>query len=427
VVETESEGDGLDPVEKRAGVQLVSGGDPPALVVIAPAWPGISSGYGLAIYSSLVLYARLFDQIHFICVSDEARPRLDAPELSGVTWSHVEIRKTPVLWRFLRSISSAFPAITMRYLAARPRVLTEFRNYLGVTSGPVRVIFEDLPTACFLQELKKAYPECVWGIRSHNALLKAYEGLTRVGNVFSRLAWWYELRRIEAYERQACEQVDFLWTITSDDAREYRDRFHVEADGVIGVFLDVSRYSAVPKGGAHTVVSIGTADLRKGSGLESFIGNCWPKVRRRFPDARLVLAGRGTARFSDSKLGVEGRGFVEDDRDILNEGQVFVNPQTIGSGIQLKSVVAMISGKLLVSSILGAEGIVGVDGEHFLVSDSEECMAAQIVSVMEDQDKSDAISRRGRSLAVEFYEKQSFLRRSTDSMIQFAASGKSDI
>jgi len=120
--------------------------------------------------------------------------------------------------------------------------------------------------------------------------------------------------------------------------------------------MDVEWYQHVLSGAAKTVINVGTADLRKGNSLVDFIRGPWQGVRTEIPEERLLSAGRGTERFADAHIGVEGLGYVRDDRDVLAKGLIFINPQKIAAGVQLKSIVAMLSGKLLIASSLYCVG-----------------------------------------------------------------------
>ena len=135
------------------------------------------------------------------------------------------------------------------------------------------------------------------------------------------MAWGLELRKIRRFERAACEQMDFLWAISERDAEAYQDVYQIACDGVVGLSLDVGRYADVPPGAPATATCIGSADLRKAHGLSLFIKHCWPLVREPGKKRRgLVLGGRLTERFNAPEHGIEGRGYVEDDRSLLGGG-----------------------------------------------------------------------------------------------------------
>ncbi len=163
------------------------------------------------------------------------------------------------------------------------------------------------------------------------------------------------------------------------------------------VALDLGRYAAVPRGDARTVVHVGSADYRKRHGLRWLVERVWPRVRSREPDARLVLAGRGTDSFRDDVAGIEGLGYVDDDRDVLGLGPVFVNPQHVGSGVKVKSLIAMAAARCLVSTAKGIEGIEARPGRDCHVESDAASMAARLLRLVRHPAEVEAVAAAGRA------------------------------
>ena len=379
------------------------------VIILAPAWPSCTGGYGIAMRASLLLYLEYFSAVHFICVSDQPFEDANAWPGDRIRWTHIPISNMPKYLRFLLSLAGLLPAITIRYVSAHREVMRGVRSAVLKSEEAPCLILEDIPMAGFLPRIAREFPDMPVAIRSHNMAEKAFEHFCHVGSPWQCLAWRLELARIRRFEKAVCEKVDRVWAISRDDADEYARRFSVEPDGVLGVCLNIARYQNVEPGNEETVVYVGRTDLRKGKGLIDLIRYVWPVVRAQIPKARLILAGRGTERFSDVELGIEALGFVDDDRSVLGQGVIFVNPQQIGSGVQLKTIVAMLAGKSLVSLPMGVEGVDGKNGEHFTVVESIDVMAAHIVSLMQDPERARYIGRTARKLAADTYTTKWFL------------------
>lgn len=372
-------------------------------VVISPSWPNITTGYGIAIRASLLVYERFFDKIFFVCLSGMQYSPLSELENPAIEWVHIPVDDSALWVRFLKSLVFRKPAITIRYYLQNEQVMRIVRSTLKRCPKNSAVIFEDVPVAVFLSGIIDEFPKVRTAIRSHNLTVKAFEPLCRVGSLARRVAWRYEVSKIAKFEALVCSGANTVWSISDDDALGYMRALSIEVNGVMGVCLDVKRYVDVPFGEAKTVVCVGTADLRKGSSLTKFVSQIWPIVRGEFPDAQLVLAGKGTELYTDCGAGIQGRGFVEDDRDILGIGAIFINPQLIGAGVQLKSIVAMLAGKALVSTKLGVEGVEGLRGVDFFVSDSSREMASAIIVLMKNKDLAQDMGRHARACAMRKY------------------------
>jgi glycosyltransferase involved in cell wall biosynthesis len=89
------------------------------------------------------------------------------------------------------------------------------------------------------------------------------------------------------------------------------------------------------------------------------VGDIWPLVRQRVPDARVLLVGRRPSRSVRRLLtaGVELRPDVEDLRSELDRMSVHVDWMTSGAGIKNKVLEAMAAARPVVASAAGAAGI----------------------------------------------------------------------
>lgn len=379
------------------------------LIVVSYNWPVANFGYGIAVRASLKQYLKVFSRVHFVSLSRLDFPEPQAWKGSPVDWIHVPTPIPPKWYRFLISLPRRLPAIAMRF--ARVRALA--RRTIQRVSADVRarghraaVVFEDGPPALLMPVVRKELPGAPVALRSHNVLAKAFGGFGRTGWLPERLSWRVELAKTRRLERLVCSSADRLWPISRADADEYLRRYGVRAHGVVGTSLEASHYAQVQPGSPLKVVHIGSADLRKGMGLTEFIQRAWPTIVSRVPRARLILAGRGTQRFADPGRRIEALGFVADDRTLLEQGLIFVNPQRFGSGVKLKSIVAMLAGKALVASPTGIEGVEGTDGKDFFVSADLDAMADRVVDLLADPELARDTGQNARTLAADRYSEQ---------------------
>jgi len=94
---------------------------------------------------------------------------------------------------------------------------------------------------------------------------------------------------------------------------------------------------------------------------------------------------------------------VPDVRTWVARAAVYVVPLRVGGGTRLKMVDAMAQGKAIVSTTVGAEGIDGTDGEHFVLADDPESIARQVVRLLGDPVARERLGRAARKRAEERY------------------------
>jgi hypothetical protein len=80
-----------------------------------------------------------------------------------------------------------------------------------------------------------------------------------------------------------------------------------------------------------------------------------------------------------------------------------VNPQESGTGIKLKSIIAMAAGRALVSTDIGLEGIEGTHGKHYICVPSVNSMLSSLVTLMRDIHSAVAIGGEARRLISQRY------------------------
>ncbi len=380
-------------------------GHVPTVIVISPCWPGDSSGYSIAVKSALEQYCNFFDQVIFIGLVNQSGTFVDK-KIGGtaIQWHEVMIEEYPKWVRFGQSLFSPFPATAMKFLSqAVQRQIHALIQYYYATAPQMSIIIEDIPPAALGIALKRHYPTIPMAIHSHNIAGKIFEGLYDEASMVRRYLWSIEVSKLCKLEENIIRQADYLWAISKSDQTEYYKRYNLQPNGIVGVSIATERYTNVGEGDLQTLLYLGTADLRKGYGLATFISQAWAAIKRAVPAAQFKLAGRHTEQFSKPTQGIYGMGFCADEISFLNQGAIFVNPQEVGSGIKLKSIIAMAAGKALVTTKTGIEGIPGKHQEHFLVADHTRDLVPLLIELMQEPELIQQLAYNARKLVAEEY------------------------
>lgn len=133
-----------------------------------------------------------------------------------------------------------------------------------------------------------------------------------------------------------------------------------------------------------------------------FLNDIWPLLREQRPNLRLELVGDGTERFS-GQAGVTGHGRVPDVRPYLAKSAVLVVPLRVGGGMRLKILDFLASGKAVVTTTIGAEGNLAVNGRDLLIADSPKDFASAVLSLLNDPKRRSELGENGRALTEECY------------------------
>ena len=113
----------------------------------------------------------------------------------------------------------------------------------------------------------------------------------------------------------------------------------------------------------------------------------WPRIRRRWPQARLVIAGADPAPSVErlaSLPGVEVPGRVSDLREMWSTASVMLAPLRFSTGIQNKVLEAIAAGVPVVTTEPVARGIGARAGEMLLVGADADELASAVCATLDD-------------------------------------------
>ena len=226
--------------------------------------------------------------------------------------------------------------------------------------------------------------------------------------VFGR---WYvrtQAARLKRYERDQAPRFARNITVSPLDSRQLETiapgaRALDVSNGVdIDYFkpLDVAQEPAMVYTGGMNMFANRDA-------VEWFIDEIWPRIRRELPQAQFNAVGAYPSRrvlaAAAAGIGVNAPGFLADVRPLVGRSSIYVVPLRVGGGTRLKMVDAMAQGKAIVATSVGAEGISGENGRHFVLADDPDAFAAAVVRLIGDAPARKRLGDAARRQAEEVY------------------------
>jgi len=137
------------------------------------------------------------------------------------------------------------------------------------------------------------------------------------------------------------------------------------------------------------------------SAVRFFRREIWPLLRERWPKLVWRLVGKnahGVRAWTGGDSRIEVRGPVPDAIEELARAQVAVAPILAGSGTRLKILEAWAAGLPVVSTGLGAEGLLAEDGQHLLLADTAAEFAEAVSRLLESEGLRHELGCAGRRL-----------------------------
>ena len=212
-------------------------------------------------------------------------------------------------------------------------------------------------------------------------------------NVASRAFFRAQWRRMESYERRACQAFDSVIAVSEDDSQLMRDRYGIERVAAVPTGVDTdffqSRGSRTVE--PRTLVFTGSMDwMPNQDAIRFFMAEIMPLIAKEVTGVRLLVVGRnpGAAltELAATRQDVVVTGRVDDVRPFIEQARCYIVPIRIGGGTRLKIFEAMAMGRPVVSTTIGAEGLPVADGTDLVLADTPETFAAAVVRILKDDD-----------------------------------------
>jgi glycosyltransferase involved in cell wall biosynthesis len=287
----------------------------------------------------------------------------------------------------------------LRSVSARPR----FAHGLRVTSddeASLRALAKEHDVTWFFKlRTANMFSDVAWPCSIvdvddlpssfHESSMTHLQGVARLRARWDRWQW----RRREAL---LGSRFDTAITCSSDDAGRMPKSLpvHVIPNGFARPATEPSR---APDQEAPRLGFVGLLEhLPNARGLEWFIEDCWPLIRKVVPAARLRLMGKGSDQFACGLgKGVEGLGWVDDAAAEMGSWSAMIVPLLAGGGTRVKIAEGFARKCPVISTTVGAYGYPVADGRELRISDSPEGFAQACIEILKSPEKGAALAERG--------------------------------
>jgi polysaccharide biosynthesis protein PslH len=257
-----------------------------------------------------------------------------------------------------------------------------------LATPPDVVLLEGMPLAQFLPWLPADVPRVL--------------DLFDVHSVMERHAGGPEAPRTLAFERHAVRACSSCLAVSAADAEAARSLLGASSVHLVPNGVDTSYFmpSAMP---IETGSLLFTGRMNYPPNVDAarfFAREILPLVREAAPHARFHIVGADPTAdvraLASEAVVVHGR--VDDVRPFLANSEVVVVPVRSGGGTRLKVLEAAASGKPIVSTHLGVEGL-DFGADDVVIADDALAFAHAVLSLLGNPDARRAIGRRAQLVA----------------------------
>jgi polysaccharide biosynthesis protein PslH len=224
----------------------------------------------------------------------------------------------------------------------------------------------------------------------HNVETALWQRLSKTEpNLAKRIAYKIEARKMATYERATLGKFRHVIAVSELDKQQMLAMDPPCEISVVPTGVDVERFPVAPPATANPprIVFLGSMDWEPNiDAVTYFCREIFPRVRAQFDSAIFQIVGRSphpsiTRLASDA---IEVTGTVPTVAGHLRDATVIVVPLRIGGGTRLKIFEAMATGRAVVSTSIGAEGLPVKNGRDLILADDAQTFADAVIRLLND-------------------------------------------
>lgn len=313
-------------------------------------------------------------------------------------------------WNLVRGIAGRWPLPVLNYTSAR---MTEALSQLDASPGYDLLHFDSIHMIRYAKTLGRILgrtPRVVYdwhNIESEAMRRYAESSPSRIHRIYANLT----AGKLEALERQILTGA-FGHIVCSE--REHARLQPIAPQARIAVIengVDCAYFAGLNTASARSrIVFVGKMDYYPNiEAVIEFAQTTWPMVREKLKGITLAIVGANptpTVQSLDALPGVEVTGTVPDVRPYYRDALAAVVPLRSGGGTRLKILEAMAAGVPVISSTLGAEGLLVTPGADILIAEPGDhaSWVRNLAELAQSQERATQIARQALQLVQTRYD-----------------------
>ena len=210
-------------------------------------------------------------------------------------------------------------------------------------------------------------------------------------NPVKKTMYGMEFGKMQRYERIVVRKFHHTVAVSESDRSLMMQWVDGDRVTVVRTGVDLGEYRPNPDAPEPDpmVTFVGAMDWEPNvDGVEYFASEIWPAIKADVPEARLRIVGRNPDRrvkkWASESIEVTGR--VPSVVEYLHQSAVVIVPLRIGGGTRLKIYEAMATGKAVVSTTVGAEGLDVHHGRDLMLADDAQSFAQAVIMLLRDRE-----------------------------------------
>lgn len=208
--------------------------------------------------------------------------------------------------------------------------------------------------------------------------------------------------KLKNYEIKCIKDFDYVITLNSKDGKIISEYSEVH---ILNPYINIMSLDKKEHDGINIMFWGAMNRKENEDAVMYFINEIWPNVNKE--NVKFYIVGANPSE-EVKKLASDNiivTGFVEDPKVIFENMDISIVPLRLGAGVKIKVLESLAAGLPVITTDVGAEGIMAENGIDILIENDPKEFAKKLNELMTDNEKRKFISENGKSTIEKNYFK----------------------
>ena len=279
------------------------------------------------------------------------------------------------------------------------------------------VLLESLFTTPYINTVR-SYSKSKIILRSHNIEFIVWKRLSKKNNNPLKKLYLKLLSiQLKNYELGILKKIDGIATISNEEKNKYLELECPLKIATIPFGIETKNYKNKTKKREDSKLKffhLGSMDWKPNiEAVGWLLEEIWPKIQKKIPNAELHLAGKNMPDwlFKKKNINVFNHNEVKDSSKFISDHDVMLVPLLSAGGIRIKIIEGMAHGKAIISTKIGAEGIIYKNQENILIADSPNEFYNEALKIYTGERNFNKIGENAREHVLKVYDQNKISKK----------------
>lgn len=234
-----------------------------------------------------------------------------------------------------------------------------------------------------------------------------FQGLERkielCSNSIKKIFIKSQYNKLKKYETNCIREFDFVITLNNKDGEIISRYSDVH---ILNPYINIMDLDKKEHDGINIMFWGAMNRIENEDAVMYFINEIWPNINRDNVKFYIVGANPSSQVKNLANDSIIVTGFVENPKEVFEKMDISIVPLRLGAGVKIKVLESLASGLPVITTSVGAEGIIAKNNRDILIEDDPSVFAKKLNNLISDKEQRELISYNGKKTIEDNYFKE---------------------